>query len=127
MNDRIIPLELRLAARRAFVRTTAQGYAASLTVGLLTSVMSLVTNPADWLLVVVAVALALASPPLAGLVAYLEWLGRGIPAEYEPVALTRRRREARNRAYATVDDSAVRNYRPPTAGPTGGAGNSGAS
>lgn len=86
MPDTVIPPEARLAARRAFVRTTAQAYSATLTVGLLTSVVSLILNPSEWITVLVAVILAMLAPMLAGLVAYFQWLAKGIPDAYAALA-----------------------------------------
>lgn len=82
MSEELIPPGVRLAARRAFIRTTAQAYAASLTVGLLTSAVSLLADYDQWLTVTVAVVLALVSPLLAGLVAYFQWIAKGIPEDY---------------------------------------------
>lgn len=82
MSEELIPAGVRIAARRAFIRTTAQAYAASLTVGLLTSVVSLLVDYGQWLTVIVAVLLAIVSPLLAGLVAYFQWIAKGIPEDY---------------------------------------------
>src|SRR6185369_11359253 len=79
-----VPATVKLAAKRAFIRTTAQSYAATLTAGLLASVINLIVNPGDWLNVLVLVLLAVLTPPLAGLVAAFQWLGDKIPVEYGP-------------------------------------------
>lgn len=81
-----IPAITKLAARRAFIRTTAQGYAASLTLGLLTSIVMLLIDRDEWLTVLVTVILAVLSPPLAGVVAWFQWLAKGLPEDYEPIA-----------------------------------------
>lgn len=87
MSSKIIPDETKLAAKRAFVRTTYQAYAATLSAALLTSVISLIVDPTNWLTVTVAVITALASPPLAGLTSYLNISSSGIPEAYVDAAI----------------------------------------
>jgi len=84
MNDHTIPPETRLAARRAFIRTTAQSYAAALPVGGLSvgTVAAYVDMPPS--LLVVSILSWLAAPPIAGLTAYLSMVADGIPEDYQP-------------------------------------------
>ena len=81
-NEETIPVEVRLAAKRGFIRTTAQAYAATLTAGAVTSVVGLIADPSNWLTVTVAVVTAIATPPVAGLASYLNILSNGIPQAY---------------------------------------------
>jgi len=78
---KIIPAATRLAAKRAFVRTTTQAYGASiptaLTVGLISDALA---DPAKAAITVAAAAL---SPLLAGAASYFSFLGQGIPTEYD--------------------------------------------
>lgn len=90
MSEAVIPPAAKLAAKRAFWRTTAQGYATSITGSLIVSAVSLITNQEDWLMVVVAIITAIVTPPAAGLAAYNQWLAKGIPDEYEEAAIERR-------------------------------------
>lgn len=87
MPESVIPPTAQLAAKRAFVRTTAQGYATSITGSLVISIVSLITNPGDYLVVVVAVLTAIVTPVAAGAAAYWSWLAKGIPDEYAAAAL----------------------------------------
>jgi hypothetical protein len=87
MTEPIVPPAAQVAAKRAFIRTTAQGYATSITGSLVLSIVSLLTNPGDWLLVVVAVITAVVTPLAAGAAAYWSWIAKGIPDDYAMVAL----------------------------------------
>ena len=82
MTDKIVPDSLQLAAKRAFVRTTYQAYAATLTGGLIVSAVSLITDPSNFLPVVVATVTAVITPPAAGLASYLSFISKGLPEEY---------------------------------------------
>ena len=87
MPNRIIPEHVRLAAKRAFVRTTYQGYAGTLSTGLTaTGVMAVVTGEVDPTTAGVTAAIAVLAPPIAGLAAYLNISGQGIPDDYTPPA-----------------------------------------
>lgn len=86
MPEKTIPDVIRIASNRAFLRTMYQGYSGTLTVGLLTSVVALAVSGGDWRTTLTAVAIAVLSPPLSGLVAKFQWLGDKIPVEYGPAA-----------------------------------------
>ncbi len=90
MTDPIIPEAEKLAAKRAFIRTTYQAYAATLSTGLPSAVaiVTLIQDPTRWLLAAVTVALALVSPVLAGAAAYAANRG-GLPQEYTDATLVR--------------------------------------
>lgn len=87
--SQIIPPAVKLAAKRGFVRTTSQAYAATLgtAVPSATAIVALIQDPTGWLLAGVTVGLALVSPPLAGLASYLSITARGLPDDYLPAAL----------------------------------------
>lgn len=82
MPEELIPASVQVAAKRAFIRTTAQGYATSITASLILSIVSLLQNPGDWLIVVVAVLTAVLTPLAAGGAAYWSWIAKGIPEDY---------------------------------------------
>ena len=90
MTEPVIPPAAKLAAKRAFVRTTAQAYGASITGSLVIAAIGLIRDNSDWLNVVVLVLVALLTPPVAGLAAYFQWLRKGIPDEYEEAAVEQR-------------------------------------
>ena len=83
----IIPESLKLAAKRGFVRTTAQAYAATLTTGISASVvLGVVAGTVELAPTVVTLSIALLSPLLAGAASYLSIVSRGIPEEYVDAA-----------------------------------------
>ena len=85
-----MPAAVKLAAKRAFVRTTLQAYAATLSAGIsATVILGLITGQVDALTTAVSVALAVASPPLAGLAAWSSVTSNGIPKDYTDVALVK--------------------------------------
>lgn len=78
-----IPAPVQKAAKRGFIRTTAQAYAATLTTGIsATIVVGLVTGDVDPLVTGVTLGVALVSPLLAGAASYLSILSKGIPEDY---------------------------------------------
>jgi len=83
---KVVPDAVVLAAKRAFARTTAQAYATSLGAGLpsAAAVVAFVQddNPAKWWLLASTLVLAAVSPLFAGLSAYLNIVGHGIPQDY---------------------------------------------
>ena len=81
----LIPGGVQLAARRAFLRTTLQGYATSLSGATVTvgGIMSLVETP-DPKLIAVTALVALFTPFLAGVSAWLSITYQGIPTDYQP-------------------------------------------
>lgn len=83
MSDTLIPRDAQLAAKRGFVRTTYQAYAALLTTGVsATTVLAIVTGELDPTTTIVTGVVALVSPPIAGLVSYLQISSAGIPEDY---------------------------------------------
>lgn len=82
MTD-IVPPETRLAAKRGFIRTTAQAYAATLTTGISASiVLGVVSGSVELIPTVITLAVALVSPLLAGGASYLSIIAKGLPDEY---------------------------------------------
>lgn len=91
---------MKLAAKRAFVRTTTQAYAAMLAAGVTaTAVLAVIRGDVDLVETAVTAAVTVAAPPLAGLQAYLSVTSKGIPEEYADATLA---------AHATLDSSAQR-------------------
>ncbi|MEV5001928.1 hypothetical protein [Nocardioides sp. LML1-1-1.1] len=81
----IVPARTRTAAKRGFIRTTAQAYAATLTTGLSASVVvGIATGEVQFIPTLVTVGVSLASPLLAGGASYLSILSSGIPDDYQP-------------------------------------------
>lgn len=89
LEEPVIDKTTRLAARRGFIRTTAQAYAATLTTGIpsATAILALVQDQTGWLLAGITVGLAIVSPPAAGLASYLSIISNGLPAAYTASAL----------------------------------------
>lgn len=82
-SNAVVPQATRLAAKRGFVRTTAQSYAATLGGGItVTAVLAILTGQVDMLTAGVTLGIAVVSPPLAGLASYLSILSKGIPEVY---------------------------------------------
>lgn len=78
----VVPARTKLAAKRAFIRTTAQAYAGAIPTGISAAALaSSLENPQPVQLAAVAIAWV-AGPPLAGAASYLSILSRGIPDEY---------------------------------------------
>jgi len=89
-TDPLIPESVKLAAKRAFIRTTYQAYAATLGAGVsATVILGIVTGQVDPVATGVQFGVALAAPPLAGLVAWLNVTSKGIPDEYADVTLVK--------------------------------------
>lgn len=88
MSNTVIPAEVRLAAKRGFVRTTFQAYAATLTAGGISAatILAVVQDPSAWLLAGINLGLALVAPPVAGLASYLNIVANGVPREYTEAA-----------------------------------------
>lgn len=81
----LIPADVKVAAKRGFLRTTAQAYATSLAGGIsATAIISLLSNSEPWLPIIVTWVVALVTPLLSGLASYFSILSRGIPADYQP-------------------------------------------
>jgi hypothetical protein len=84
VSGQIVPIGVRLAARRAFIRSTAQGYAATLGGSITTTaVLALVRGEVDPLTVGVTVGVAAVTPLLAGAAAYASFIAKGIPEDYQ--------------------------------------------
>ena len=81
----LIPADVKVAAKRGFLRTTAQAYATSMAGGIsATAIISLLSNSEPWLPILVTWVVALVTPLLSGLASYFSILSRGIPADYQP-------------------------------------------
>lgn len=86
MSESIIPAKVRLAAKRAFVRTSLQVAAGTIPAGGVSVVAIAKTIDQPDPVLIVASAIAWASAPLlGGLVAALQVAGQGIPDEYAAV------------------------------------------
>lgn len=89
MTDNVIPASTKLAAKRGFIRTTAQAAAATLTTGVSASiVLGVVTGQVELVPTVVTLGIALVSPFIAGAASYLSILSNGIPEDYTDAAAT---------------------------------------
>lgn len=87
MSTPTVPATVVTAAKRAFIRTTAQAYAATLSGGIsVTAILAIVTGQIDLLTVGVTLGVALVTPLIAGAAAYLSIIGAGVPAEYTAAA-----------------------------------------
>lgn len=86
-REKVIPESVVLAAKRAFVRTTAQAYAATIPTGaaFMTLVLTLFEDPSA-VTIVTTVVVPLVSPLLAGLAAYFMMMEK-IPVEYTDAVL----------------------------------------
>ena len=81
----LIPADVKVAAKRGFLRTTAQAYATSMAGGSsATAIISLLTNSEPWLPRLDTWVVASVTPLLSGLASYFSILSRGIPADYQP-------------------------------------------
>ncbi|MDA8440499.1 MAG: hypothetical protein M0Z51_16795 [Propionibacterium sp.] len=82
----VVPASVQVAAKRAFVRTTAQAYASTVPAGGVSAaaLIALAHNPDPVVLVCTALA-AVISPALAGFASWLSILSRGLPADYTAV------------------------------------------
>jgi len=80
----IVPTKAKTAAKRAFIRTTAQAYAATIPAGGISAAVlaSAIKDPQPVQLVATGIAWLLA-PLCAGATAYLSMLSKGIPADYQ--------------------------------------------
>lgn len=85
MSNHLIPADTKLAAKRGFIRTTAQGYAATLSGGIATTVvLSIVNGEIDLMTAGVTFGVAVLSPLVAGLASYMSITASGIPEDYKP-------------------------------------------
>ena len=84
---KLIPDALTVAAKRGFIRTTAQAYAATLTTGISASiVLGVVTGAVELIPTLITLGISLVAPLLAGAASYLSIISRGIPEEYVDAA-----------------------------------------
>lgn len=79
MSSKVIPADVRLAAKRGFIRTAAQSLASVIPLGAIT-----IPTTGDALLGVgLAVGGALVSAALAGAASALSIISEGVPEEYQ--------------------------------------------
>lgn len=79
----LVPAPVVIAAKRGFLRTTAQAFAASIPTGGIAvgTLVASIQDP-DPVVIVATVAPALLTPVLAGAASALSILSRGIPEDY---------------------------------------------
>lgn len=86
-TDKLIPADAHLAAKRGFIRTTAQAYGTALaggvTIVLVSDAVQQITE-GNAIPLLIAVAVTVVSPVIAGAASYASILARGIPVEYTP-------------------------------------------
>lgn len=81
----IIPEATRVAAKRGFIRSTAQAYATAVAGGIsTTAILAVVTGEVPILATAITWAVAALSPLAAGAASYLSILSKGIPEDYQP-------------------------------------------
>ena len=82
--SKIIPDATKLAAKRGFVRTTYQGFAATLSGGIAANaILSVVNGEVDVTTLVVTGTVAVVSPFIAGAASYFSIASKGIPEDYQ--------------------------------------------
>ena len=87
MSTNLIPADTLLAAKRGFIRTTAQAYSTSLAGGISTTViLSVVTGEVALVPTLITAAVAAVSPLLAGGASFLSILSKGVPGDYQAAA-----------------------------------------
>ena len=87
MNDEVVPKETKLAAKRGFVRTTAQAYAATIPAGgISAAILSNVIDDPNPVQIIATVGAWVLSPLLAGAASYLSIVSNGVPEEYVAAA-----------------------------------------
>jgi hypothetical protein len=84
MTDPTIPPTVLKAAKRGFIRTTAQAYSTALAGGISSAAIITVlqNGPGDWTALAVTAGVTLVSPLLAGTASFLSILASGVPADY---------------------------------------------
>ena len=81
----LVPEATRVAAKRGFIRSTAQAYATALAGGIsATAILAVVTGEVPLLATVVTWSVVALSPLAAGAASYLSILSKGIPDDYQP-------------------------------------------
>lgn len=84
MPTTVIPADVKLAAKRGFVRTLYQGYAGTLSTGIsATAILAIINGEVDLTTALVTAAVVLIGPPVAGLASYLNISSKGIPDDYQ--------------------------------------------
>lgn len=79
-----IPDEVRVAAKRGFVRTTAQSYATALAGGIsATALLAIVAGEVPLTATLITWGVAAVSPLIAGAASYLSIISKGIPEDYQ--------------------------------------------
>lgn len=86
-EDDTIPVATWLAARRGFIRTTSQAYAAALPMGGVNVGALAALTDLEPLWIVLTIAAWAVSPLIAGAASFLSILGAGIPEEYVAAAV----------------------------------------
>ena len=86
----LVPAPVVIAAKRGFLRTTAQAYAASIPTGgvAVGTLVALIQDP-DPVVIIATAAAAIFSPLLAGAASALSILSRGIPQDYADATVER--------------------------------------
>lgn len=88
MADKLVPQDVHAAAKRGFIRTTAQAYGTALAGGItlvfLTDAFAQASS-GDWVPLLLGAIVTILSPLIAGASSYFSILGQGIPADYAPV------------------------------------------
>lgn len=84
MTNSLVPEAAQRAAKRGFIRTTAQAYATALAGGISTAtILAVVTGELALTPLLITLAVTLVSPLLAGAASYASLLAAGIPEEYQ--------------------------------------------
>ena len=84
MSDPVVPPLVKLAAKRGFIRTTAQAYAATLTTGISASViLGIVTGQVEIVPILITLGVSVVTPFIAGLASYLSIIANGVPTDYQ--------------------------------------------
>jgi hypothetical protein len=88
MSDtKLVPANATFAAKRGFIRTTAQSIATALGAGITVALVSDAVDKAsagDWGPLVISAAVTILTPFVNGAQSYFDILSRGIPADYRP-------------------------------------------
>lgn len=87
MTEKLIPADAQVAAKRGFIRTTAQAYGTALAGGITAVAVSDAIGQAssgNALPLVVTAIVTVVSPVVAGAASYFSILSRGIPGDYAP-------------------------------------------
>lgn len=88
MDNKLIPADAHVAAKRGFLRTTSQSIATALAGGVTIALVTDAVDQAqsgDWIPLVVSIVVAVATPIVNGAQSYFSILGSGIPSDYAPV------------------------------------------